>query len=125
MGFLTDLLTLPVLGPIKGVMWIARQVAEQAERELYDEDTVWGQLQELEHGSNHAEIVEIIAAGIVLARIELGDEENFLVRRHRGFECCDRFVATHEERNDHVRENDDVAERQDRIGLRHIGYMVA
>jgi hypothetical protein len=48
MGFLTDLLTLPVLGPIKGVMWIARQVAERAERELYDEDAVRGQLHELE-----------------------------------------------------------------------------
>lgn len=58
MGFLTDLLTLPVLGPIKGVMWIARQVVEQAERELYDEDTVRGQLQELELRYDLGEIDE-------------------------------------------------------------------
>lgn len=58
MGFLTDLLTLPVLGPIKGVMWIARQVVEQAERELYDEDTVRGQLQELELHYDLGEIDE-------------------------------------------------------------------
>lgn len=58
MGFLTDLLTLPVLGPIKGVMWIARQAAEQAERELYDEDTVRGQIQELELRHDLGEISE-------------------------------------------------------------------
>lgn len=48
MGFLTDLLTLPVLGLVKGVTWIARNVADQAERELYDADIVRGQLQDLE-----------------------------------------------------------------------------
>ena len=58
MGFLTDLLTFPVLGPIKGVMWVARQVAEQAERELYDEDTVRGQIQELELRYDLGEISE-------------------------------------------------------------------
>jgi hypothetical protein len=48
MGLLAKLLTLPVLGPIEGVRWIAQTVAEQAERELYDEDAVRGRLQELE-----------------------------------------------------------------------------
>lgn len=48
MGFLTDLLTLPVLGLVKGVTWIARNVADLAERELYDADIVRGQLQDLE-----------------------------------------------------------------------------
>jgi hypothetical protein len=48
MGFLIDLLALPVTGPIKGVMWIAEQVAEQAERELYNADKVRGKLMELE-----------------------------------------------------------------------------
>ena len=48
MGFLVNLLTLPVMGPIKGIVWIAEKVAEQADKELYDADKVRGQLIELE-----------------------------------------------------------------------------
>ena len=48
MGLLMNLLTLPVSGPIRGLIWIARKVAEQADRELYDEETVRGRLSELE-----------------------------------------------------------------------------
>ena len=48
MGLLLKLLTLPVSGPIDAVVWIAEKVAEQAEKELYDEDKVRGQLLELE-----------------------------------------------------------------------------
>ena len=60
-----------------------------------------------------AEIVERVAIGIVLARIELGDEEQLLVGGHRRFERRDRFLAPDEQRNDAVRENDDVAKRKD------------
>ena len=35
MGML-EWLTLPVTGPIRGIMWIAQQAADQAEREIYD-----------------------------------------------------------------------------------------
>lgn len=48
MGWLINLLTLPVTGPVKGVVWVAEKVAEQAERELYDEGAVRGKLMELE-----------------------------------------------------------------------------
>jgi len=58
MGFLTDLLTFPVLGPIKGVVWVAEKVAEQADRELYDEEAVRGQLTELELRYDLGEIGE-------------------------------------------------------------------
>ncbi len=58
MGFLIDLLTFPVLGPIKGVIWIAEKVAEQVEKELYDEDAVRGQLMELELRYDLGEISE-------------------------------------------------------------------
>ncbi|MBI4759385.1 MAG: gas vesicle protein GvpG [Chloroflexi bacterium] len=58
MGFLTDLLTFPVLGPIKSVVWVAEKVAEQAEKELYDEDAVRGQLMELELRYDLGEIGE-------------------------------------------------------------------
>ncbi len=74
MGFLAGLLTLPVLGPIKGVMWIARQVVEQAERELYDEDAVRGQIQELELCYDLGEIGEeeyLAAEERLLARLRI------------------------------------------------------
>lgn len=58
MGFLMKLLTLPVTGPIQGVIWIAEKVAEQAEKELYDEEAVRGQLMELELRYDLGEISE-------------------------------------------------------------------
>jgi len=58
MGFLIDLLTFPVMGPIKGVVWIAEKVAEQADMEMYDEDKVRGQLMELELRYDLEEISE-------------------------------------------------------------------
>src|SRR3546814_14919010 len=64
-----------------------------------------GQLQKLEHGGDHADVVEIVALRIVLAGIELGDEEDFLVAFHRGLERGNRAVAADEQRHEHVREN--------------------
>lgn len=58
MGLLIKLLTLPVTGPIQGVIWIAEKVAEQAEKELYDEDAVRGWLMELELRYGLGEISE-------------------------------------------------------------------
>lgn len=72
MGLLAKLLTLPVLGPIAGVRWIAQAVAEQAERELYDEDAVRGRLQELELRYQLGEIDErdyLTAEDELLARL--------------------------------------------------------
>jgi hypothetical protein len=72
MGFLVDLLTSPVLGPVRVVKWIAEKVAEQAERELYDEDVVRGQLQELELRYDLGEIGEeeyLAAEERLLARL--------------------------------------------------------
>jgi hypothetical protein len=48
MGILGSLLTLPVLGPIDGVLWIARTIEEQANAERWDESKVGGALAELE-----------------------------------------------------------------------------
>jgi len=48
MNFLLNLLTLPASGPIRGLIWIAEKVAEQADREMYDEESIRGQLAELE-----------------------------------------------------------------------------
>lgn len=42
------LLTLPVLGPLQAVAWIGARVADQADRELYDAESVRRQLEELQ-----------------------------------------------------------------------------
>ena len=47
MGLLTGLLTLP-LAPIRGTIWIAEQIAIQAERELGDEKALRRRLAEAE-----------------------------------------------------------------------------
>ena len=47
MGLFTGLITLP-LAPVRGVAWIAEQVAEEIERELYDQDNIRRELLQLE-----------------------------------------------------------------------------
>jgi hypothetical protein len=47
MGLLTGLLTLP-LAPVRGTIWIAEQIAVQAERELGDESALRRRLAEAE-----------------------------------------------------------------------------
>ncbi len=42
------ILTAPVLGPLRGVLWLARMIDDQARAELYDEDKIRGDLAELE-----------------------------------------------------------------------------
>lgn len=74
MGFLTNLLTFPVTGPIKGVIWIAEKVNEQVEKELYDEDRVRGQLMELELRFDLGEISEeeyLEAEEVLLERLRV------------------------------------------------------
>ena len=47
MGLFTGLLTLP-LAPVRGVVWVAERVAEEVERELYDEGNIRRQLLQVE-----------------------------------------------------------------------------
>lgn len=47
MGLFTGLLTLP-LAPVRGVAWVAEQVAEEAERQMYDEDRIRAELLQVE-----------------------------------------------------------------------------
>ncbi|MBU0493734.1 MAG: gas vesicle protein GvpG [Chloroflexi bacterium] len=58
MKLLFSVLTLPVTGPLKGVVWVAEKIADQAEAELYDGDKVRGQLMELELHYDLGEISE-------------------------------------------------------------------
>ncbi|MFJ5550310.1 gas vesicle protein GvpG [Streptomyces sp. NPDC093225] len=55
MGLLTGLLGAP-LAPVRAVVWVAQQVAEQAEREFYDPAPVWAALADLDRQLRSGEI---------------------------------------------------------------------
>jgi cytochrome c-type biogenesis protein CcmH/NrfG len=55
-GLITGLLTLP-LAPVRGTVWLAERIQEQAEAELYDEDSIREQLMELE-ALNEAGVID-------------------------------------------------------------------
>lgn len=47
MGLLTGVLTLP-LAPVRGLAWVAGQLQDEAENELYNEDRIRAELLQLE-----------------------------------------------------------------------------
>jgi hypothetical protein len=55
MGLLTGLLTLP-LAPVRGTMWVAERLLEEAERELDDPRNIEAQLLEAEARFERGEI---------------------------------------------------------------------
>ena len=55
MGLLKSLVLLP-LAPVRGVVWVAERVAEQAERELYDPAAIRSQLEDLAFALETGEI---------------------------------------------------------------------
>lgn len=55
MGLFTGLLTLP-LAPVRGVVWVAEQVANEADRQLYDEDVIRSELLALELDADEGRI---------------------------------------------------------------------
>jgi hypothetical protein len=56
-GLITGLLTLP-LAPVRGTVWLAERIQEQAEAELYDEDVIRAQLMEIDAAREAGEIDE-------------------------------------------------------------------
>jgi hypothetical protein len=57
MGLFTGLLTLP-LAPVRGVVWVADQMAQEAERQLYDEDRIRSELMQLELDAEDGKLSE-------------------------------------------------------------------
>ena len=57
MGLITGLLTLP-LAPVRGTVWLAERIQEQAEQELQDETALRQQLAELEAARESGEYDE-------------------------------------------------------------------
>jgi len=57
MGLVTGLLTLP-LAPVRGTMWLAERLLEEAERELDDPQAIEAQLLDVEARFERGEIPE-------------------------------------------------------------------
>ena len=47
MGLLKELVLLPI-APVRGTAWVAEQIADEADRRLYDEDSIKRELLQLE-----------------------------------------------------------------------------
>lgn len=47
MGLISGLLTLP-LAPVRGTVWVAERILEQAESEYYDEGAIQAELMQIE-----------------------------------------------------------------------------
>ena len=90
-------------------------------------DGAVGQLEHLQDVGEAADAVEILRLRLILGGGFLGQQQDALAAFHRHFERLDGFRATDEERNDHVREDDHIAQRQQRqfdgfregAGVRH------
>jgi hypothetical protein len=61
MGLISGLLTLP-LAPVRGTVWIAEQILEQAEAEMGDEGAILAQLMEIDAARSAGELSEEEAA---------------------------------------------------------------
>jgi len=71
MGLFTGVLTLP-LAPVRGTVWLAEKLQEQAELELYDESAIHAQLAELEsarHSGEYQEAEIEEAEDVLIARL--------------------------------------------------------
>ena len=69
MGLISGLLTLP-LAPVRGTVWLAERIQEQAEAELYDESAIRAGLLQLEELREAGEIDEAELAAAEDALIE-------------------------------------------------------
>lgn len=59
MGLIGNLLTLPLLGAPRMTLWLARKISEEAERQLFDEGSVRGELLELQERYDLGEVGEV------------------------------------------------------------------
>jgi polyhydroxyalkanoate synthesis regulator phasin len=80
MGLFTGLVTLP-LAPVKGVVWLAETLTEQAEAQLYDPGRIAAEMQEVADRVADGEITEEEAAEL---------EEDLIRRLNEGRARCYR-----------------------------------
>jgi len=74
MGLLSGLLTLP-LAPVRGTVWVAEQVQEEAERQYYDPAKIRRALEDVDEAREAGELADAEAAQLedeLLARLKEG-----------------------------------------------------
>ncbi|MNL21213.1 hypothetical protein D3C87_1424910 [compost metagenome] len=101
------------------VEFFARRISvDLGARAPFDQhlDGAVGQLQQLQNVGDRAHLVDRGGFRIVVRRVNLGGKHDLLVCPHDLFQRTDGLFTADEERHDHVREDYDVAKRQDRIG---------
>ncbi|MNH08215.1 hypothetical protein D3C79_676240 [compost metagenome] len=79
-----------------------------------DLDGAIGQFQQLQNSGNGTDAVQGVFAWIVISGVLLGQQENLLLARHCGLEGFDGLLAPHEQWDNHVRIDDDIAQWQKR-----------
>jgi hypothetical protein len=57
-GLLTGLLGLPVVAPVRGVLWLAEQIREQAEAQYYDPARIRAELERVDEARRTGELSE-------------------------------------------------------------------
>ena len=57
MGLITGILGLP-LAPVRGVVWVAEQIREQAEDELYDPARIREQIEAVDRARNAGDLTD-------------------------------------------------------------------
>ncbi|MCP9976977.1 gas vesicle protein GvpG [Actinomadura madurae] len=93
MGLFTGLVTLP-LAPVRGVMWLAETLTEQAEAQLYDPGRIAAEMQQIADEVAEGEITEEEAAAReedLIRRAERGPRPRLPAGRLTGGRrCCPR-----------------------------------
>ncbi len=74
------------------------------------------QFEELQYLRDGADLVDRGGFRFIVGGVLLRDEQNALVLAHHFLERANGLLTPDEKRNDHVREDDDVAERKNREG---------
>ncbi len=72
------------------------------------------QLQQLQHGCHGADAVERLFIRIIIGRITLRQQEDLLVARHRRLKGLDGLLAPHEQRDNHMWIDHNIAQWQER-----------
>ena len=86
-----------------------------------DLDRAVGQFEQLQNAGERTGREDGVRRWIVVGRILLGREQDRLVGLHHLFERANGLLAPDEQRDDHVREHDDVAQRKDGIDVERSG----
>jgi ATP-dependent Lon protease len=84
-------------------------------------DRAVGQLEQLQHARKRADLEDGTRRRVIVGRILLGREQDEGIGTHHLFERLDRLFASNEKRDDHVREDDKLTQRQYRISAGFAG----